>query len=467
MLTHARARAFAAALGATVWIGATGARAGAPPPEPITPPITLVITIPKDKLPPDPNAPTAPPLGLEVNAEPPTDYTTPRYEPAGLPLIGGNSDIGFQFGAAFTLSRFDNGSKPYAWNMDLVLNTSIKGTGSGIGFAQQNYIWNWDIPDLLGGTTRLSPYIYYQRTVDQGYFGLGNASPAVAPAGSPRFFQYLDSELRARQLARINLVKNLDLVLSGTFRAESPTVYPGTLLALDSTTKAADGVPLLRGVEPTGKSSQLGIGMLGGGVLYDSRDNETFPRSGAQYQLGVRAVQGFPTEADVQYGAAAGSVSWYVPLFNRSIVFAARLIADFEFGNVPFYDLFTGGTFQTADMPGGPEGIRGVPSGRYLGRIKAVGNVELRTLPIGFKLFKQSFHLGADTFFDTGRIWLDYTKSPLDGTGIGLKYGVGGGIYCEWGQAALFRVELAYSPDQVAENPGFPVGIYVEEGVMF
>jgi hypothetical protein len=26
---------------------------------------------------------------------------------------------------------------------------------------------------------------------------------------------------------------------------------------------------------------------------------------------------------------------------------------------------------------------------------------------------------------------------------------------------------VAYSPDQVAENPGFPVGIYVEEGTMF
>jgi hypothetical protein len=48
-----------------------------------------------------------------------------------------------------------------------------------------------------------------------------------------------------------------------------------------------------------------------------------------------------------------------------------------------------------------------------------------------------------------------------------LKYGAGGGLYLLWGQAALFRVEVAYSPDQVAENPGFPVGIYVEDGVMF
>jgi hypothetical protein len=462
-----RARTLAASCAVAIELAAGSAHAGPPAPEPLAPPITITVTIPKYA---QPEEPAKAPLSLDVGAEAPTDYVTPRYEPAGLPLIGGNSDIGFQFGAAFTLSRFDNGSKPYAWNMDLVLDTSIKGgTGSGIGFAQQNYIWNWDIPDLLGGSLRLNPYIYYQRTVDQGYFGLGNASSAVAPPNTPRFYQYLDSELRARQLARIALGKKYDLVLIGTFRAESPTIYPGTLLALDAATKNTDGTPLLRGIAPLGKSNNdLGIGMAGGGVLYDSRDNEVFPRDGAFHQIGVKAVQGFPIDEDVQYGGAGASLSWFVPLWHRAVVFAARATVDLEFGNVPFYDLFTGGPFQTADMLGGANGIRGVPSGRYLGRIKALANLELRTLPVGFKLFGQSFHMGGDTFFDTGRCWLDYTfKNPLDGTGIGLKYGVGGGLYFLWGQAALFRIEVAYSPDQVAENPGFPVGIYVEDGVMF
>jgi hypothetical protein len=461
-----RARVVAAAGTVSLLLAARLAYAGPPSPEPLAPPITIVVNLPASGL---PVQPAKPPLSIDVSADAPTDYVTPRYEPAGLPLLGGNSDIGFQFGGAFTLTRFDNGSKPYAWNMDLVLDTSVKGgSGTALGFAQQNYIWNWDIPDLLGGSLRLNPYIYYQRTVDQGYFGLGNASSAIGARGAPRFFQYLDSELRARQLARIALGKKYDLVLIGTFRAESPTIYPNSLLALDAATKAPDGTPLLRGLEPAPRSSELGIGMLGGGVLYDSRDNEVFPHSGAFHQIGVKAVQGFPLDADVQYGAFGASFAWMVPFWNRAVVLAARLVADLEFGNVPFYDLFTGGPFQTEDMLGGPEGIRGVPSGRYLGRIKALGNIELRTLPIGFKLFGQTFHMGGDTFFDTGRTWLDYTfKNPLDGTGIGLKYGVGAGLYFLWGQAAIFRVEVAYSPDQVAENPGFPVGIYVEDGVMF
>jgi hypothetical protein len=119
-------------------------------------------------------------------------------------------------------------------------------------------------------------------------------------------------------------------------------------------------------------------------------------------------------------------------------------------------------------MPGGSAGIRGVPVARYLGPIKAIVNSELRAMLFGFRAFGQSFHLGTGVFFDTGRVWSDYTfNSPLDGKGLGLKWGTGASAYLMWGQAAIFRMEIAYSPDAVAENPGFPLGIYVEDGVMF
>jgi hypothetical protein len=31
----------------------------------------------------------------------------------------------------------------------------------------------------------------------------------------------------------------------------------------------------------------------------------------------------------------------------------------------------------------------------------------------------------------------------------------------------MLRIEAAYSPDAVSENPTLPVGIYVEDGTMF
>jgi len=37
----------------------------------------------------------------------------------------------------------------------------------------------------------------------------------------------------------------------------------------------------------------------------------------------------------------------------------------------------------------------------------------------------------------------------------------------QWGEASIFRVEVAYSPDAESANPGFPLGIYVSDGLMF
>jgi len=181
----------------------------------------------------------------------------------------------------------------------------------------------------------------------------------------------------------------------------------------------------------------------------------------------VRFEQGFPLDANVRYVEAGAILRGFVPLGDR-VVLAGRLIANFQAGNVPFYDLFQAGPFDMKEMPGGSAGVRGVPVGRYLGPIKLVGNLELREMLVKFAVLGQKFTLGNDVFFDTGRVWSDYSfRSPLDGTGVGLKYGVGAGLYVLWGQAAMLRIEAAYSPDAVSENPSLPLGIYVEDGTMF
>jgi hypothetical protein len=106
--------------------------------------------------------------------------------------------------------------------------------------------------------------------------------------------------------------------------------------------------------------------------------------------------------------------------------------------------------------------------GRYLGPVKIIGNVEARAMLVQFTLLQQRFTIGNNVFFDAGRVWSDYSfRSPLDGQGLGLKYGIGGGVYVLWGQAAMLRIEAAYSPDAVSENPRFPIGLYAEDGTMF
>jgi Omp85 superfamily domain len=387
------------------------------------------------------------------------DYDTPRIEPAGFPLIGGDSDIGFEFGAVATLTKFGNGVSPYLWNLDVLVAASVKSGPEGAEVAQQAYLVQLDAPKFNGGRVRVNPQIAFERTINMGYFGIGNASNAVRPplpqAQAGRYFEYDDREARLRELTRIEIGEPWQLMVATTLRYDAPNAYPNSRLTEDV---AAGRVRGLR---------DAGLGVLGVGALYDSRDNEYFPRRGSFHQMGVRGVFGIPGDAYARYGALGVIAATYVPV-GDPFVFAARGLIDAQFGNVPFYDLRSGGPFWSYGLLGSGRGVRGVPIGRYAGPLKVVGNLEMRSLFATTHIFGQLFRFGANVFLDAGRLWSDYTFSaPEDGTGLGIKWGAGGGGYMVWGQAAIFRMEVAYSPDAVAENPTLPVGIYVEDGVMF
>ena len=439
---------------------APSARATEPPSaEPAAPVAADVPPAPA----PEP-APSPPPGGSGAAPEADVDYTTRRFEPAGFPLIGGNSDIGFMFGAVGTLSRFADGIKPYSWNMDVLVSTSIKNGPRGAEFVQESYLYNGDLVGYLDGKLRFNPQVQYQRTINMGYFGLGNAASGVVPANysgpAGRYFEWVDSVTNAFISSRYMFAAPWAVSGFVGYRYMDPLAYADSRLARDAMARNPDGSPVVRGLRP------LSIPQVAVGIGHDRRDNEVFPRRGTVAFVAVAYEQGIPTGASVQYGEAQGMIECYRPL--GPFVLAARAVADFQFGHVPFYDLSMSGPFAQSEAVGGGSAVRGVPVGRYAGEIKLYGNVELRTMFLKFRVLKQKITLGADALFDTGRSWLDYTfRSPLDGDGIGLKYGVGGGVYILWGQAALFRIDVAYSPDAAAENPKFPVGLYVSDGTMF
>jgi hypothetical protein len=99
-----------------------------------------------------------------------------RYELAGFPIVGGSSDIGFQFGGAATLTRFYDQAFPYLWNIDLLLSASLKDDQTGLRLVQQSHVLRLDAPGLLDNRLRLDTRASYQRTIDAGYYGIGNAA---------------------------------------------------------------------------------------------------------------------------------------------------------------------------------------------------------------------------------------------------------------------------------------------------
>jgi hypothetical protein len=399
----------------------------------------------------------APPAARADTNEKPVPLDPERYELAGFPIVGGNSDIGVQFGGAATLTRFHDVVRPYLWNLDLLLSASVKSDSNGTRLVQQSHVLRLDAPNLVPAKVRLDARGSFQRTINAGYFGLGNAASADVPRGETgpgRLFQYVQQEARVRAITRIHTKSPFDIALGAIVRYEAPDTYVGSKLADDTRSGTVVG------------ADDAALGGLAAGVMVDTRDSEFVTTRGIFYQIGLGGTGG--TADRVAFANASTVLSHYAPIIEP-VYFASRFIASFEAGRVPFYDQQQGGTFEPQYLFGGESGVRGVPQGRYAGLVKVVSNVEIRSTPFPrFRILGQRMRIGTTTFFDAGRVWRDYHFDPVsDGTKLGLKYGVGGGLFVQWGEAAIFRIEAAYSPDAVAENPGFPVGIYVADGLMF
>jgi outer membrane protein assembly factor BamA len=388
-----------------------------------------------------------------------------RWELAGFPIIGGSTDIGVQFGGAATLTRFYDQAFPYSWNLDLLLSASLKDDQNGLRLVQHSDVLRLDVPGLLGGRLRLDTRGSFQRTINAGYYGMGNASvanltpdPGQSTIGTR--YQYVQDEGKLRTIGRFHTGTPFDVAFGASLRFEAPEVYANSKLEQDLAARNPDGSPVA-----VGGASALLAG-IAAGVMYDTRDSEFVTRRGVFYQLGIGATVG--TQEHVAYGNVSTVLAHFAPL-GGPFVFASRFVASFQFGRVPFYDLAQGGTFEQQYMLGSESGVRGVPFGRYAGPIKIMANTEVRATPFPrFWVLGQRLRIGTTVFFDVGRVWNQYALiSAADGDSINLKYGIGGGVFLQWGEAAIFRIEAAYSPDATSENQNLPVGIYVSDGLMF
>ena len=223
---------------------------------------------------------------------------------AGFPIVGGNSDIGVQFGGAATLTKFYDGALPYLWNIDLLLSGSVKDDQNGFRLVQQSHVLRIDAPDLWSGRLRIDSRASFQRTINEGYFGLGNATTAVLAPGAAgsRQYQYLQEESRIRTIARFHTGTPVDLALGGIVRFESPDAYPGSKLADDLT---RSGPSLSQPFSVHGGEAAFLAGVAAG-IMIDTRDSEFRGgyASGSFYQVGVLLYGGL-RRAEFAYGNAS------------------------------------------------------------------------------------------------------------------------------------------------------------------
>jgi hypothetical protein len=382
-----------------------------------------------------------------------------RFEYAALPGLAFDSDRGVGLGLMGILALFEPGYDPYRFRIETLVFLTVKARpegGAEVPF-QLHYV-RFDFPDVAGRWLRLSGELAYRQFSTTGYYGVGNHASGELPPDLPsglgaRFFQYNHIYPTAELFARSEVAPDFVLFAGPKLQYNVIHQYGGSLLGRDL---AGDSGPTTQRLLVGTRPHFLLAGVIG--ASWDSRNHEYAPSRGAFHEVSVQAGGGFGER--FTFGRANLTLRWYAPLLDPHLVFAARAMVDLLMGEPPFYELARTGGLKPMSAPGGSEGIRGVPSQRYHGKVKAMTNLELRAKLWDFAVGDQRFNVGAAAFVDAGRVWTDYVPHPeLDGVGLGLKYGAGGGLRLQWGETFVARVDAAWSPDGV--------GFYAEGGHSF
>jgi outer membrane protein assembly factor BamA len=394
-------------------------------------------------------------LASAAHAEP--EPIAPKTELGAVPLLGGDSDIGFGGGALGSLTWLEPGYQPYRRRLEAGGIATFKHSSEGWDVPYQDYYLLLTDPHLLRNRLRLDLRPSYTNEANQLYYGIGNGTvaPESGPAGEPGhdYFQYgrMHPTLLAR--ARVTLGSGFYALTGMSFTHNRLQIEPRGKLALDA--QAPDGP-----IRPSFRAlHDHAVALFEYALVYDTRDDETATHDGAHHQVKVRLSPGGSAAFPYRYGQFNVIARFYATPVRRWLTVAFRLVGDAQFGDPPFYEL---ARYEDTFALGGGKGVRGVPAQRYYGKLKAFGNLEARTQLVSLTVGAKDYSLGLVAFIDGGRVWADWSYAPeLDGTGLGLKWGVGGGLRFQQGTAFVVRGDVAWSPD------ARPIGAYFTAGQMF
>jgi outer membrane protein assembly factor BamA len=370
-----------------------------------------------------------------------------------LPVVGGTTDIGFGVGEFVGIARQQKGYDPYVWNLESVGLVTFESLSGHLALPYQDFELKLTVPRLLGAPVRLevNPTYTWEETLE--YDGMGNASSAALPAGasnSYRWYGRLHPALDARLWWRLR--DHLAASVGATYTQNWLQVTADSKLASDLRSGSPEVKDLLGGTAPHA------VALFHYGLQWDTRDSEASTHKGTFHEAIVKLSPGGAGMFPYRYGQGTLVSQVFLP-FGSRVTLAVRGVFDVYVGNPPFYEL---AKYDNTYALGGILGVRGVPAERYYGKVKLLGNAEVRTDVVTFQALGKKLLFGVVGFFDGGRLWADTTAHPeLDGTSVGLKYGTGGGLRLQSGEAFVLRADVAWSPD------ARPISAYFAAGQLF
>lgn len=385
------------------------------------------------------------------------DPNAHRFSFAAVPTATFNTDEGFGTGGVVSLYHHHEGILPYRDEIRLNFFISSK--------LVQAHALTWDALRPFGIAGRSYVRVGYYSTVSQNYCGLGAdvdcaVGDAVNAAEHAGLFDDVDDDDDAydafvRHYHLMRFIRPYSTVIfrpwlrDKPYRTElllgwrgsytwpgdvnHPGPYPGSRYAEDF---------------PNGEEGFSSVPFVG--VVVDDRDDEVFPTRGFVAEGSLRGGNFLTGSTWPHAGGTAIGALFLSMARQPRLVLASRAIADVIVGEPSTEELARiGGTLDPIAFGGSSLG-RGIREHRYLGKVKLIGQTELRGQFFDVTLWDQDLSFGAAVFSDVAMIGKDVTdlgpQHPLLTAGVSWRI--------LWNRNFAIRWDLAASPDE-REGPGF------------
>lgn len=327
-----------------------------------------------------------------------------------LPVVGWDSDLGFQYGACVDIFNYGDGTNYPSYNYKVNLEASTYTGGSSLLRCYG------DFKTLIPDGKLFFDCTYFNAKKFDFYGFNGYASPYFGPNFGKEEGE--KSEFYWMRRNQFRLVTSVQRRITGNLYWAAGFGYYNILtdnVSLEGYNGQNTLYQLYRDVNLIRENEAGGGNVLQfkAGLVYDTRDHDSDPTRGINVEA---TLVGAPDIIDRKGYSNLGFTfvgSHYVPVWKDKLTFAYRLGIQRKLaGEIPYYFVNNLNTLffrkVYTEGLGGNASVRGINRNGVVGNGMAWLNTEFRWRIVNFRFINQNFHIALNPFFDMGQVIQPY-----------------------------------------------------------
>ena len=349
-------------------------------------------------------------LGLTAQENDSNEIIKKGWNFGPLPVVGWDSDLGFQYGACVDIFNYGDGTNYPSYNYKVNLEASTYTGGSSLLRCYG------DFKTLIPDGKLFFDCTYFNAKKFDFYGFNGYASPYFGPSfghnegEKSEFYWMRRNQFRLVTSVQRRITGNLHWAAGfGYYNILTDNVNLEGYNGENTLYQMYRNAGLIRDNEAHGGN----VLQLKAGLVYDTRDHDSDPTRGVNIEA---TLVGTPDIIDRKGYSNLGFTfvgSQYVPVWKDKLTFAYRLGIQTKLaGEIPYYFINNLNTLffrkVYTEGLGGNASVRGINRNGVIGNGMAWLNTEFRWRIVNFRFINQNFHIALNPFFDMGQVIQPY-----------------------------------------------------------